>query len=339
VQNRGYATLGRIVDHFAQLVAGGDESNAIVDAIDAVNLMTVHAAKGLEFPVVFVVNMNRGSGGSPDAIRVVAEPGLQASVAIGEYESAADNDIEAREAEESKRLLYVALTRARDRLYLAATLTPDGRFVAGKGGLGRTLPPSLAALFCHSASIRNAPAVDPPPHVVWAGGSGEHRLRVLTTSTDLIQLSEPDSERDDYIDDFRTLSASAPHRRVAIGFEDHLADLFTDSRHVALHHRTAQVAAEAFPGSSSDIVWQQHDVPFSLQRSDGTIVRGSIDCLVKRAGGPIEVVVFTADQDQPAADVDALLNLSLEATRALFPKEEVIGRVVDAGFEWQLSRP
>ena len=71
---------------------------------------------------------------------------IEPSVAIGEHESDADRDLEAREAEESKRLLYVALTRARDRLYLAATLNADGRFAPGKGGLGRTLPPSLAAI-------------------------------------------------------------------------------------------------------------------------------------------------------------------------------------------------
>ena len=44
-QNRGYATLSRIADHLERL-AVGDESNAAIDAIDAVSLMTVHAAKG-----------------------------------------------------------------------------------------------------------------------------------------------------------------------------------------------------------------------------------------------------------------------------------------------------
>ena len=44
------------------------------------------------------------------------------SVAIADYQSEADEDAQAREREETKRLLYVALTRARDRLYLSATV-------------------------------------------------------------------------------------------------------------------------------------------------------------------------------------------------------------------------
>ena len=71
IQNRGYATLARIAEHLDRL-AVGDESNAAIDAVDAVSLMTVHASKGLEFPIVFVVNMGRGTGGFRAPIRVAA---------------------------------------------------------------------------------------------------------------------------------------------------------------------------------------------------------------------------------------------------------------------------
>jgi len=147
-QNRGYATLARIAEHLEQL-AVGDESNAAIDAIDAVSLMTVHAAKGLEFPIVFVVNMGRGTGGFRPAIRVaddVGAAGGQATVSIADYQSEADEDASAREKEESKRLLYVALTRARDRLYLSGTVQ-DGKFRTGRGSLAEVLPDEVKNRF------------------------------------------------------------------------------------------------------------------------------------------------------------------------------------------------
>jgi len=146
-QNRGYATLARIAEHLERL-AVGDESNAAIDAIDAVSLMTVHAAKGLEFPIVFVVNMGRGTGGFRAPIRV-ADTGGDASVAIADYQSEADEDARARDREETKRLLYVALTRARDRLYLSATVA-DGVCRTGPGSLGEVLPVAVKAKFVDS---------------------------------------------------------------------------------------------------------------------------------------------------------------------------------------------
>ena len=142
-ENRGYATLGRVAEHLEEL-AVGDESNAAIDAHDAVSLMTVHAAKGLEFPIVFVVNMGRGTGGIRPAIRVAADADGEASVAIADFQSEADEDAQARDREETKRLLYVALTRARDRLYLSATVE-DGVFRTGRGSLGEVLPASVEA--------------------------------------------------------------------------------------------------------------------------------------------------------------------------------------------------
>jgi ATP-dependent helicase/nuclease subunit A len=144
-QNRGYATLARVTAHLDAL-AVGDESNAAIDAEGSVSLMTVHAAKGLEFPIVFVVNMNRGTGNSRSPIRVAAGREDDDAVAIADYQSEADEDQVARDREETKRLLYVALTRARDRLYLSGAV-PETGFRPTRGSLGEVLPTSLRELF------------------------------------------------------------------------------------------------------------------------------------------------------------------------------------------------
>ena len=176
IQNRGYVTLGRLSDYFAGLVAGGDESNAIIDAADAVNLMTVHAAKGLEFPVVFIVNIGKGSGNTRDDVRVVPPPFTgdddddgEPLVTVSDHELAVDRDDE-KDVEETKRLLYVAMTRARDRLYLAATVNA-GKLVLQRGSLGRVLPPTLPALIANQ---------DADTDLTWEGASAIHRLRRVT---------------------------------------------------------------------------------------------------------------------------------------------------------------
>jgi ATP-dependent helicase/nuclease subunit A len=149
IQNRGYATLSRITDHLDRL-ALGDESNAVIDAIDAVSLMTVHAAKGLEYPVVFLVNVGRGTGGARQAVRVGRTLGGTPAVSVADFQSEVDEDALARDREETKRLLYVATTRARDRLYLSATVQ-NGACRAGRGSLAEVMPKSLVELFGEAA--------------------------------------------------------------------------------------------------------------------------------------------------------------------------------------------
>ena len=69
-----------------------------------------------------------------------------------------DRDSEDKDREETKRLLYVALTRARDRLYLSGT-APGGKLVLQRGSLGRILP----------AGLMTAAVAGADPEFAWQG--------------------------------------------------------------------------------------------------------------------------------------------------------------------------
>ena len=164
VQNRGYATLTRIADHLDSLGAG-DESNAVLEAVDAVNLMTIHASKGLEFPIVFLVNLARGASGPPHPVRVLVD-GTAESVSVGPFASEMDELDRDRERHETRRLLYVAMTRARDRLYLSTSLK-EGVVAAGRGSLAEVLPHSLRELFARAGAPLSGVTT-----LAWTGTSG-----------------------------------------------------------------------------------------------------------------------------------------------------------------------
>ena len=109
--------------------ASGRENNAPAPgAEDAVQMLTVHGAKGLEFPVVFLVSMHKAPGGKSKkpSLELSQARGLGALWRIeGQDETQQDGALRAaeearkiREAAEEDRLLYVAMTRAEERLIL-----------------------------------------------------------------------------------------------------------------------------------------------------------------------------------------------------------------------------
>jgi DNA helicase-2/ATP-dependent DNA helicase PcrA len=85
---------------------------------DAVRLMTVHGAKGLEFPHVFVLRVNKNKFPQPERPRVFEFPA--ALMKEGAPEEQFHN-------QEERRLFYVALTRAEDRLTITALAEKKGR--------------------------------------------------------------------------------------------------------------------------------------------------------------------------------------------------------------------
>ncbi|HEX8120266.1 MAG TPA: UvrD-helicase domain-containing protein [Solirubrobacteraceae bacterium] len=111
----------------AELEADAREADAPVELGDAkaVRLMTIHAAKGLEFPVVCVADLGRRTSTDAPALLVRGDSvGVRLSHLDGSSECALDyvalRDAR-REAErrEEDRILYVALTRAERRLILS----------------------------------------------------------------------------------------------------------------------------------------------------------------------------------------------------------------------------
>lgn len=102
---------------------------------DAVQIMTMHKAKGLEAPVVFVAGGFSASK-KGNEFEVFHDPVTHRRCAlIGSTADGAVNALIANEAaEEQQRLLYVALTRAKARLYLPYFGPPcDGDVPAGAG--------------------------------------------------------------------------------------------------------------------------------------------------------------------------------------------------------------
>ena len=91
-----WSSLEDFLEHVS-LVADADEipDSAEAEAAGVVTLMTLHTAKGLEFPVVFLTGMEDGTF-----------PHLRS---LGD----------AKELEEERRLAYVGITRARERLHLS----------------------------------------------------------------------------------------------------------------------------------------------------------------------------------------------------------------------------
>ncbi len=119
------------------------------DRAEVVTLMTLHAAKGLEFPVVFLTGLEEG---------------------VFPHHRSSDSD---RELEEERRLCYVGMTRARDRLFLSrarvrrvygadtAVRTPSRFLCELPPGVFRRLEPEPAPA-APWAETAGSPAPPPP---------------------------------------------------------------------------------------------------------------------------------------------------------------------------------
>ena len=115
-ETRGLAEFIEYLDYYAQ--AGGVVSLEDDAPADAVQLMTVHGAKGLEFPQVFLLRVNNRAFPATERSRVFEFP-----VELMKEGGPAEQF----HIQEERRLFYVALTRAEERLTITTVTEKKGK--------------------------------------------------------------------------------------------------------------------------------------------------------------------------------------------------------------------
>jgi ATP-dependent exoDNAse (exonuclease V) beta subunit len=177
------ASPGGLRAYLAWAAHQGQEASRVAEAVlpetdaDSVRVMTVHAAKGLEFPIVVLSGMtSQGNPGSGVAVLWPPEGGyavkVRKSVQTDDFEAAVPID-EQMDESEKRRLLYVAATRARDHLVVSlhrgdgAKAVTAARLLAEAGGATTAQAVAFAGYeFDHAADGR-AEVAAPPPFEQW----------------------------------------------------------------------------------------------------------------------------------------------------------------------------
>ncbi len=169
------ANVEELINAAAQYDAGAEgqptlegflETTALVADVDSVDgssnqmtLMTLHSAKGLEFPIVYIVGVEQTLLPHERALRT-DDP--------GEYE-------------EERRLLFVGMTRARERLYLTRTQSRETR-----GRLLATIPSEFLR------EIGVAERVIEPPETKWSSPAGDDAADHVSPDYDNLSQELPE---------------------------------------------------------------------------------------------------------------------------------------------------
>lgn len=319
-----------------QIEDAAREQEGVVADAGSIQFMTIHGAKGLEFPMVLLPGLGSGKGGDrgvtvrsprdlPDDKTWVVPKGLN-SEENDDYKGAlyhrVRQQVKHREEAEQKRMFYVACTRARNHLVFWGSES-----VEKKGSLGRLIPDHLPfepqiiqPEWLDSPCIRRLDASIPP-----IGDREAVQARLDSAHREVMRPSQTDSEDEPAIRNaspWRSVEArsagdvihkvlehldwSLSSRQLIVGLvtrcwpssDPHPEDIERASHHV---ERSIWALRERFP----DAKQVRREVAFEADVPDEGWVKGVIDLLIKDSAGEWHVVDYKTGDAEAQIEVYA----------------------------------
>ncbi len=327
-----------------------EEGTALDDDEDAVKLLTIHGAKGLEFPIVFVVGLGTTPRNDLPVLYQQRDGGLVVGVGtktggnrfqFGDAEAARTRETAHADAER-RRLLYVGATRARDHLVVSL-------FRGKSQGQGSSAALMEAALRVPSLPEPGVPVDRPAPARFAVDPGWQQSLdrrtavvagarRLLTSATALGREREDEAPLEPWTRGRAgTRVGRAVHAAVQSLPWDAAEELVAAAARAqavaeAIPDRWEEVAAlvkavldSAAAGRARAVSRALREVPFAMETGGG-LLEGFIDLVIESADG-VEVVDWKTDAVRPAEVVARLKDYRLQAGLYALALETVTGKL------------
>ena len=217
-EGTGYRGLHRFVLWLRRLAEKGQEPDVGQAAVSAVQILSIHRSKGLEYPVVFLCDLAKSFNLTDTGDTVLIHPELGLGPKFVDTErriefptlarSAIKRRLERETLSEEMRVLYVAMTRPKERLYMTAAFKDPAK----------TIETAAAAVTVPMAPEVIASARNPAMWLIYAAlADGERHIKMKiclhedesAEQSGMIEGPEPDESA--VIELYRRLSYVYPH--------------------------------------------------------------------------------------------------------------------------------